>query len=326
MLNAIRTLKISTCVLLCSISTVKADTLRVVASINPIHSLVAQVMEGIGTPQLLIKAAGSPHSYALKPSDARTLSEANVVIWIGEEFESVLRKPIANLAASTHVVTVSSLKKIRLLKGRSEHAHEHSQHDKHGHDKHAGDKHEDEDEDDKHHGEHGEFDMHLWLDPENAKTTLDAVANTLSSADPKNRERFMANAEKAKSRIDTLSAKIHTLIEPVENTPFVVFHDAYRYFEERFHIRATAAITINPERRPGAKRLVEIRKSIKSQKAKCVFAEPQFAPKLVEAVIDGTGAKMGTLDPLGANVPVGPGAYDAVLLRLANSLSECLGD
>lgn len=277
-----------------------ADGPRVVASIKPIHSLVAQVMHGIGKPTLLMKGGASPHHYALKPSEARALNTADAVFWIGSEFESFLRKPVTGLKPRTRAVAFSRAESVRLIKGKDDHSQG------------------------RHENDRAEFDMHLWLDPKNAEAMIAIIAKTLGEIDSANRDKYAANADIAAKRLAEVSTEIETALEPVRKTPFIVFHDAYRYFEQRFRIHATAAISVNPERQPGAKRLYEVRRRIKSSAAKCVFSEPQFAPKLVATVIEGTGARTGILDPLGAGIPAGPNAYADILKGIAAGFSDCL--
>lgn len=284
---------------------------RVVASIAPIQSLVAGVMQGVGSPDLLIRGAGSPHSFSLKPSDARAMSEADLVVWVGPGMESFLERPIATLPGSTRIVTLSQVPGIRLLEGRRGGAWEADEHDDHsGHGRHD-------------HGDH-HHDLHLWLDPANAGAILAAVAQALSAADPANAARYTSNAEAAQTRIDGLVSEIETMVAPVRRRPYVVFHDAYQYFEARFGLHPAGSIAVNPERKAGARRLYEIRKKIVESGARCVFREPQFEPKLVHTIVEGTEARIAVLDPLGAGVQPGPEAYFAILRNLAGALRDCL--
>lgn len=286
--------------------------LKVVTSINPVHSLVAAIMQGVGTPTLIIKNASSPHSYSMKPSQLEALHSADVVFWIGEHMESVLYKPIISAPGKTRISTLSKVPGLKLYEGREggawsapdgDHHHDHSS---------------------KHHED--ETDMHLWLDPENAKILLHSIAETMVEIDPKHQKVYTANRDNAAAKLDILSRDIRQLLQPVLRTPYIVFHDAFQYFEKRFGTNAVGAISINPERSPGAKRLYEIRRKIMSAKARCVFSEPQFQPKLVTTVLEGTDAKAGELDPLGANIKSGSDAYGSILLGMAKSLRACLED
>lgn len=299
----------------------RAEDLNVVATIKPIHSLVAQVMGDVGTPRLLVGGAASPHTYSLKPSDARALNAARVVFRVSEEIEPFTRKIVASLPKSVAVVTLADAPGLKLLDQRTGdtfEAHDHGghHHDKHGH----GHGHDHDDQDD------GPVrDGHVWLDPQNAAAMVREIARALSEAAPEHASVFQANGETTIAGIDALAKEIAADLAPVKGKSFVVFHDAYQYFEQRFGLSAAGAITVSPEVQPSAKRLSEIRSKIKKLGVTCVFAEPQFKSKLVATVIEGTGAKAGTLDPEGASVEPGAGAYAALMRNLSQGLTSCLG-
>jgi zinc transport system substrate-binding protein len=297
----------------------RADGAAVVVSIKPIHSLVAGVMEGVGTPQLLIEGAGSPHSYALRPSQARALDQAEVVFWVGENLEAFLARPLAALADDATVVALSDADGLRLLATRD--GGTWGDHGEEGHGEHE---HEDEHEDEHEH-DHGEVDMHLWLDPQNAAAMVAAIAAALSAADPEHAAAYAANATKVRADLARLDGEVAATLGSVRDRPFVVFHDAYQYFEDRYGLNAVGAITVDPQRAPGAGRLRDIRAELEELDAACVFAEPQFQPALVETVVEGTGANTGVLDPLGAELEAGPDQYAELLLALSRSLVDCLG-
>ena len=175
------------------------------------------------------------------------------------------------------------------------------------------------------HHAHGETDMHIWLDPGNAKVLAAAIAAALGDADPSNAAIYQANAERLRQRLDELDRSLEDRLATVTDRPYVVFHDAYQYFEHRYGVKAVGAITINPTVRPSAQRLAEIRERLEQLDAACVFAEPQFEPTLVETVIEGTSAQTGVLDPLGAALDAGPDQYFQLMNGLADSLVDCLG-
>ena len=309
-----------------------SEGLSVVTSIKPIHSLVSAVMDGIGTPSLIIEGAGSPHTYALKPSQAKALQDADLVFWVGPAIESFLEKPIKEVASSARIVTLSDahgLIKIEFREGGNFDSHddhaEHDDHDEHAkhdaHDDHA--KHDDHDDHAKH-DDHGQFDMHVWLDPENAKIMINAIEEALIEADPRNARTYQGNAANVKRDLDKLITEIDAEMSPVKGTPYVVFHDAYQYFEDRFGMKPVGSITVSPERLPGAKRVKELREKIKSLNASCVFSEPQFEPKLIATVIESTSAGTGVLDPLGVSIKAGPEMYFTLIRNMSKSLKNCL--
>lgn len=286
--------------------------LRVVASIKPIHSLAAAVMEGLGTPDLLIDGAGSPHGYQLKPSQAAKLQKADFIFWIGPELETFLQKSIETIAAQAKSVPLIAAKDVQTLPPRSGGAID-------------ADDHQHEDIPDKaDHSHDGNVDPHIWLDPENAKAFVRAIADSLAGADPDNGAIYRANADKMIARLNRMNDQIEQLVSPVRGRPFVVFHDGYQYFEHRFDIETAASITVNPELQPGAERISEIRTLLQEQHAACVFSEPQFEAKVISIVTEGTDVKTGTLDPLGADLDAGPELYPTLLLQMANAMADCL--
>ncbi|OYW56258.1 MAG: zinc ABC transporter substrate-binding protein [Hyphomicrobium sp. 32-62-53] len=305
--------------------TARAEELNVVATIKSIHSLVAQVMGDVGAPRLLVGGAASPHTYSMKPSDARALNAARVVFRVSEEIEPFTRKIVASLPKSVSVVTLADAPGLKLLDKRTGDTFEAHDHGDHGHHDHG---HKDHAHKDHGHADHDGGtvrDGHVWLDPENAAAMVREIARALSEAAPEHTATFKDNADKAIVGIDVLAKEIEAELAAVKGKSFVVFHDAYQYFEQRFGLTAAGAITVSPEVQPSAKRLSEIRGQIKALGVACVFAEPQFKSKLVATVIEGTGAKAGTLDPEGAAVEPGDGAYAALLRNLAQGLTSCLG-
>lgn len=311
----------------------RADAPAVVASIKPVHSLVAAVMRGVGEPGLIVRGAASPHTYSMKPSDARLLEGAGVVFWIGPEMEGFLAKPLAANAGRARTLALMEAPGLTLLETREggaweKHEHHHGDDDDHhDDDHHDGHEHHDDhaDHDDGHHDGHAEHDGHLWLDPANAKAMVSAIAATLAEADPAHAAAYRANAAAAAAGLDALDAEIAATLAPVADRPFVVFHDAYHYLEHRYHLNAVGAITVSPERRPSAQRLTEIRAKIAGLAAACVFAEPQFEPALVDTLIEGTAARKGVLDPEGATMSEGPELYATLMRTNARALAGCLG-
>ena len=317
-----------TSALISSLSFAANAEINVVASVKPIHSLVSGVMEGIGRPDLIVKGAASPHTYSLRPSQAKQLEDADLVFWMGHELESFLEQPLEAIATKAHVVELidsSKLKKIKMREGGMFDAHAHDDHDEHeehdDHDEHE--EHDDHDEHDEHEG-HGEFDVHVWLDPENAKVLVDEIKLALIELDPVNASKYEANSNKMNTKLDQLMDEVSNKLKSEQGKGYVVFHDAYQYFEQRFGMSAVGSITVSPEVVPGANRIRELKEKINELNAHCVFSEPQFEPKLVSTVIEGTKANKGVLDPLGASINDGPELYFTLVRNMADSLHECL--
>ncbi|THK33963.1 zinc ABC transporter substrate-binding protein ZnuA [Ensifer sp. MPMI2T] len=310
---------------------------NVVASIKPIHSLVASIMEGVGEPSLIVEGGASPHTYNMKPSNAAALQEAKVVFWVGHGLEAFLDKPLEALGSDAKVVELGEapgLEKLKFREGGAFEAHAdddeghegdghgaEAAHDGHEHKEHAAEQQPANDH--EHHAE-GEFDMHMWLDPMNAKAMAAEIEKALAEADPGNAAAYEANLKKLNQRLDALDKHLAETVAPVQDKPFVVFHDAYQYFEHRYKVRVAGSITVSPEVLPGAERLSEIRAKIKELGATCVFAEPQFEPKLINVVIEDTPAKSGTLDPEAATLDAGPDLYFQLMENIGTSLKSCL--
>ncbi|MGH6774122.1 zinc ABC transporter substrate-binding protein ZnuA [Brucella tritici] len=319
----------------------------VVVSIKPLHSIVSAVMQGVGEPKLIVQGAGSEHVYSLKPSDAEAIEHAKVIFWAGPSMETFLDKPIDTLGDGAKVVALGEADGLTKLKFREggpfeahDHGHEGHDHGAEGHDHAHNDKKDADNADNadkghdhaaeasegghEHHHGHGEYDLHFWLDPQNGKVLAADIARTLSESDPEHAAQYEKNAKDYGEKLDALTKDVASELEPVKDKPFIVFHDAYQYFENRFGVKAAGSITVSPEKAPGAARIKEIHEKIKSLGATCVFSEPQFEPKLVKTVIDGTDAKTGVLDPLGAELKDGPDLYPQLIRNLADSLKGCL--
>ncbi|KRB01551.1 zinc transporter [Devosia sp. Root685] len=286
----------------------------VVASTKPVHSLVAAVMAGVGEPALIVKGAASPHTYSLRPSDASALESADIVFWTGHGMELFLADALKTLSTKAETVELAESPGIELLPMREGGAFEPHSH---------GD--EDHDHDHDHAHEHEEGDMHFWLDPENAKLMVTNIAQVLSKADPENAATYNANAETEIAALGALETEIAATVAGVKDKPFIVFHDAYQYFEKRFGLEVAGSITVSPEAMPGAARVDELRTKVSELGATCVFAEPNFEPAIVRTIVEGSEAKAGVLDPEGSTLAEGPGLYGDLLRGIAAGLVDCLG-
>ena len=315
-MSVIRVLLASALLSVSSQAVLAAEKGDVVVSIKPIHSLVSAVMQGAGEPELIVKGSASEHGYSLKPSDAGALEKAKVIFWIGPEMETYLTKPLESLGAKAEVVRLDQVKGLEILPARESGNFEAHDHGGHGH------SHDHDGEGEAH--DHHHDDMHIWLDPQNAKLMLVPIAEALSKADPEHAKQYQENAATYADKIDALQKDVAAELEPVRTKPYIVFHDAYQYFERRFKLSAAGSITVNPEKAPGAARIREIQSKVKSLGATCVFSEPQFESALVKTVLEGTEAKTGVLDPLGAVIKDGPELYPQLIRNLATSLKACL--
>ena len=281
-----------------------AEPPQVVASIKPVQSLAAGVMADIGAPDLLIRGYGSPHGYQMRPSEARALAAADVVLWIGEPLETFMAGPIRNLSANARVVSLLHADGMDLHPDRASGlwAGEHD---------HAEDR--------------GATDPHIWLAPGNAKAMVDAIVAALGEVDPGRAERYVDNGAAVKTRIDGLDAHIRAVFFDVVDVPFIVFHDALHYFEHAFGLNAVGAATLDPDRQPGAGSVRALKRRLTDGDVRCFLVEPQFTPVLAETLAAGTPVASAVVDPIGADLPPGPDAYFEMMRANAGNLARCLG-
>lgn len=295
-----------------------AEVPKVLATVAPLHSLTAAVMAGVGTPELLIPGSVSEHQYSLKPSDARKIEGADLVVWVGAPLESVLAGPMDSLADAQHRLTLSERADLRFLPPRAGAAWE--PHHLPGEEDHDDEEHEAAE---KAEAESG-LDGHFWLDPQRAKQAAADIAERLSTMDPEHAATYAANLEGLDTQLDALDRDLAAKLAPVKDKPFIVLHDAYQYLQQRYDLSGVGAITVTPEAAPSAERLSTIRNRLKETQAVCVFAEPQAPQRLVDVVVEGSSARSSTLDPLGAGIAPGPDLYPALMRRIADRLAGCL--
>lgn len=279
---------------------------KVAADIPAVHSIVSAVMEGVGAPRLVMAPGASPHHYAMRPSEAEALAEADLVFWIGPELTPWLERALTALrpAASAPLMHAEGVRLHDFREGAAFEAHDHG-----------------EDE----HGDHGDEgrDPHVWLAPDNARAMARAAAAALAAADPENAERYRGNARAFAEELKQTERAIAARLSAANGRPFIVFHDAYRYFEEAFEVRAAGAIALSDAATPGPARIAAVQDLILAQDVACIFIEPQFDPRLAERLSEGIDVKLGVLDPHGASLALGPDLYPALLTALAESLATC---
>ena len=323
-LKQINTMKkihlISTLIGLLAFSTISKADLKVVTSIKPIHSLASYIMDGVGSPGLIVDGYNSPHNFQLKPSHAKMLEQADIIFWVGEDLENFLEKPLDTIAKKAEKIELLEIKGIKKLKFRERNIFE--EHDDHGHDA-KKEEHEDHDDHDDHEGHgHGEYDPHIWLDPINAKVILNEITEHLIENDSKNASIYKSNLAKALAEIDKLI--IDVITETNTDLSYVVFHDAYQYYENRFNVNILGAMTVNPDVMPGAEQIHEIHEVIEHDNVSCILSEPQFNPDIIKSIAKDTNVKTGVLDPLGANLKPGKDLYLKLINKLTEGLTDCL--
>ncbi len=330
--------------LLSIFSMAKAD-IKVVTSIKPLHSLASYLMDGVGKPDLIVDGYASPHGFAMKPSHAKMLQNADLIFWVGEDLENFLEKPLKSIAKRAEKIELMEIKGLTKLEFRErnifeghddhghgehkEHGHKEDKHDDHKEHGHKEDKHDDhkehghkEDKHDDHQGHaHGEHDPHIWLDPMNAKVILNEMVEHLIENDPKNESKYKSNLKKALKDIDKLNKDVKK--ELSKSTASIVFHDAYQYFEKRYDVNILGAFTVNTDVMPGAEQLAEIREIIEHDKVTCVFSEPQFNPDIIKAVAKDMNIKTGIVDPLGATLNPSKDLYFNLIRNMSASFKGC---
>lgn len=285
--------------------TTYASTPQVVVTLKPVHALVNGIMEGVGTPHLLLSGRESPHNYSLRPSQVRQLHDATLVIWVSPTVEHFLPKTLTTFSDKTQTLCLIDTPGLHLLKvrqGKDWETHHHTHH----------------------HNNIVAIDPHIWLSPDNAKMIVETVAQRLSTIDPQFADRYTANVTKLVKRIEQFDQTLKQQLISIKDKPFLVFHDAYQYFEHHYGLKAMGAITLSPGVQPGAKHLHQLRARLIAQKIQCVFSEPQFTSSLVTTLIERTSTQHGTLDPLGIALPTGTDSYFTLLSNLAEGFEHCL--
>jgi len=316
-------------VLLAGLSAVPASArdLKVAVTIKPIHALTAAIMEGAGSPTLIVDGQASPHTFALKPSAAREIFAADIFIRVGPGIEPWANRLIESIRVP--VITLVETPGLTLLDRRTgasfephEHGTEEAHHDEPGDDH----DHDSKDHDGKDHDgkDHDSKDGHIWLDPHNAAIIADTIADFLGGKDPEHAALYQANATRLKARLTALDAEIAGEMSPLKGRPFIVFHDATQYFEARYGLQALGSVTVSPDVQPSAKRLSELRAKISAANAACVFAEPYLNPRLIEVVTEGSASRAGTLDPEALALAPGPDLYFTLMRAMAKSFTTCL--
>lgn len=293
-----------------SAATALAEVPKVVTSIQPLHSLAAMVMDGIGQPTLLVSGNASEHGYAMKPSDIRVLQQAQIALIVDTGYETFLAKPLKAQGKKIQVLAMADLPGMTVFEPRAGGLWD-GHHAKHDHDSHGPD-------------HHDQLDGHLWLNTSNAQILVAALTEALAEKDPDNAIRYRRNADSAKTRLAALDAQLRDTLAPIKDRPYVVFHDAYQYFEARYGLSPAGSITVDPDRPPPPKRLAALKDKLVQAKAACVFREPQFPAPIVETLAKAANAKTGLLDPQGAALPPGPDLYPTLMTNLADSLTKCL--
>ncbi|MDH2292362.1 zinc ABC transporter substrate-binding protein [Cobetia sp. 10Alg 146] len=291
-----------------------AEVPSVAVDIPPVHSLVARVMGELGSPELVIQPGASPHGYSMRTSEARSLADADIVFFVSDDLTPWLAKARASLAADADVVELMEVPgtlHLRYREGATFEAYhdEHDDHDSH---------------DDHHEHAHAGMNPHGWLDPMNARLWLAAIAESLAAQDPEHAATYRSNARAGQRELETLTESLSARLAQVQGTRYIVFHDAYQYFEHRFDVPASGAISLGDASTPSPARVKEIQTRVARDNIQCVFREPQYNPALIESVFEGTGVKTSIVfEPLGVGLPLGETLYPQLIKRLGQGILRC---
>lgn len=307
-----------------------AEVPRVMTDIAPIHSLTAQVMGDLGTPDLLLPPGANPHDFALRPSDAEKLGDAALVIWVGDALTPWLEESLTTLAPSATQLSLLDTEgwdklDIRELKeinagGDDDHGHNDDHDDDHG------DDHAKDDDDDHAHHDHGDFDPHAWADPTIAQVWLDHIAAALSEADPDNAATYLANADAAQTRIVALDAALTVRLSPLAGRSYILPHDGYQYFEAHFGLTAVGALANVDARTPGPAQVASLREQMAADDVTCVLSDVEIGERWGALLTEGTDAKTAVIDAVGVGLQEGPDLYGDMMARLGDNFAACLGE
>ncbi|MFQ2049343.1 zinc ABC transporter substrate-binding protein ZnuA [Aeromonas veronii] len=290
--------------------------IEVLTTIKPLGFIAAAITDGVSEPRVLLPTGASPHDFSLRPSDIRSINSADLVVWVGPELEGFMAKPLAN---HPHALALTQVEGMPLFNYATQDSH-----DSHDHDDHDHAAHEHGDHDEGHEGHHHEgVDPHIWLGPTQSKVIAKAIASELGKLDPANQARYDANLAAFDTKVDAKDKVIAGQMKAVNEKGYFVFHEAYGYWERHYGMSSKGHFTVSPERRPGAKTLVDIRKALEEKQASCIYAEPQFSPAVIESVARNTGAKVLLLDEVGEQVPLGPDGYPQFMQQLADAFAQC---
>lgn len=284
-----------------------AEPPKVLVSIAPLHSLVAQVMDGVAEPELVYEASQSPHSSAMTPRQLKAIVEADLLFWIGPELETALARLLPRMSADAQAyelhdydagMALLPMRDTLFTPSGTEHDHD-----------------------------HGDLDPHIWLSLDNAPVFVDFVAARLSEFDPDHRDHYQTNADQTRARLDALAGQLDERLNTSRSTPYIVFHDGFQYFEHDQNLNGLGALVLNPDIPPGPRTVARLRDLAAPLERVCLFREPQYSERWLLPLVDGVeSATLGTIDPLGQLSEPGTGLYADMMLRLADALAACLGE
>ena len=283
-----------------SISSVSAQPApNVVVSIRPIHSIVSALMEGVSEPRLLLDSNESAHTFHLKPSQLKLLSNADLLITIGDSFESGLSKVIRNIDQN-YRLNLSEIKELQIYDFRDHNEIEHDEHDEH------------------------DEDLHLWLDVGNVQIIAEKIKQKLIEINPSNKEKYNTNYLELKSKLNQLEEKIQFQLEPIKSTPFAIYADILQYFEKNFDLNKPVIIAPYHGARLSINRVIKAKNKMKNQKTRCLIYGSENTSKQINVLTEGLDIKAHSVDILGVKLEPGSEQYFDLMKEISNQLASCL--
>jgi len=283
-----------------SINTVSAQpATNVVVSIRPIHSIVSALMEGVSEPRLLLDSNESAHTFHLKPSQLKLLSNADLLITIGDSFESGLTKVIRNIDQN-YRLNLSEIKELQIYDFRDHNEIEHDEHDEH------------------------DKDLHLWLDVGNVQIIAEKIKQKLIEINPSNKEQYNTNYLELKSKLNQLEEKIQFQLEPIKSTPFAIYADILQYFEKNFDLNKPVIIAPYHGARLSINRVIKAKNKMKNQKTRCLIYGSENTSKQINVLTEGLDIKAHSVDILGVKLEPGSEQYFDLMKEISNQLASCL--
>jgi zinc transport system substrate-binding protein len=284
----------------------------VVTSIKPLHMIASAITDGVSEPVLLIPSTQSYHHFALRPSNVRTLSDADLFVWVGPELESYLTGAVEAQMSGKQVLQILALPDLLV---------HHAGHD--GEDVvhivvpdeglHAGHQHRAGDD----------IDPHVWLDTRNGRAIARAIASSLSEADPVNSTRYQHNLARFEQSLSALETRLEDMLVASDSTRYAVYHDAFRYFERQFGLQHEVVFVGSEEMQPGARHLLALREAIDSRDINCLLEDVTSQAATVETVIGKKDVSRIHADTTGRNLTSGASAYIQLIDNLATAFQQC---
>lgn len=268
--------------LLTGCGTQPADTagsdgrLRVLTSFYPMYDFACKIGGDCIDVTNMVPSGTEPHDWEPSTNDLKNLEKADVFIYNGADMEPWADDLLVSRSDTLHVVEASENVELRTTDGEHEHAHEHEGADHH----------------------HGDFDPHVWLDPENAKIEMEAIRDALCAADPENSTVFQSNYEKYAAELDALDAEFREKLAPLPNRTIVVAHEAFGYLCDAYGLTQVGIEGLSPDSEPDPGRMAEVIDFVREHSISTIFFEELVSPKVAEAIASETGAQAKMLSPL----------------------------